>query len=162
MQCVGGLEREENTLPGSSLGGLLNVKTACHVMVGSTLILGATLRGPCTTCQATKGWVGSLYRFFKAEELLTGQGCAAFCLLGNAKRLCTWWGIYHQPAQWALPVICSLAHGPHRCYQWDSQVQRCLLFLPIKPVWLMRICINGCPSPLWEVLIYPPPLPAAA
>lgn len=54
IQCVGGLEREENTLPATSLHGLLNVKTLGHLVMSSEPIPRAALKGPCITCYATK------------------------------------------------------------------------------------------------------------
>lgn len=43
MQCVGVLEREENVLPGPSLGGLLNVKTPCQLVMWSKPILSSPM-----------------------------------------------------------------------------------------------------------------------
>lgn len=85
---MGGLEREENTLPATSLHGLLNVKTLGHLVMSSEPIPRAALKGPCITCYATKERVGAVYHFFEAEELSAGQDCAALLPAGERKEVC--------------------------------------------------------------------------
>lgn len=88
IQCVGGLEEEENILPVPSLGGLLNVRMLGHLVMSSKPILGVALKGPCTTCYSTKERVGAVYHFFKAEELAAGQDCSSLLPAGECKEVC--------------------------------------------------------------------------